>query len=188
MDLVRPVDEALRADVSVPGGKRRIERIAERAVQLDRGVHHVMHHVGEVDLGDAVLLADVHAVFGLVGDVHQHQAGDVDLAGAIGEHELHSLPVFEALAEGRALGDMLRSQIKRALGHGDIVHAVAQAPIGEPVLAHGKAHPFPAEQVFFRHDEVLDGDLGMTAAHFGIVRPVHGHRGDVTDDAVAGVG
>ena len=173
--------------MGVPGGERRIEAVAERAVELDGGVDDLVHHVGEEDLGDAVLLAQVHAVLGLVGDMHEHQAGDVEFAGAFGEHELDALAVFETLAEGGTLGDMFRGQIQRALGHGDIVHAVAQATVSKTVLAHGEAAALAAEQVFFRHDEVFDLHLGMTAAHFFIMGAMDGHGRDVADDLVAGV-
>ena len=69
---VRPVDQPLRAYLRVPFGERRILGEAERAVQLDRGVDHLVYHVGMEDLRDRVLLADVETLLGLVGNVHQH--------------------------------------------------------------------------------------------------------------------
>jgi hypothetical protein len=111
-----------------------------------------------------VFLPQVEALFGLVGDVQQHQPRDVELRRALGHHELHRLAVGQLLAEGLALGDVRRREIKRALRHSDVVHAVAQAAIGEPVLAHAKAIAFAAEQIVRRHDKVLDFDFGMAAA------------------------
>ena len=136
---------------------------AERAVQLDRGVDDVVHHVREEHFGDAVFLADVHLVFGLVRDVHQHQPRDVQLARAFGEHELHRLALVELLAERRAVGHVRGRHVERALRHRDVVHAVAQAPVRKPVLAHVEAVAFAAEQVFSRDLQVLDLDLGMAA-------------------------
>ena len=110
-----------------------------------------------------VLLPDVHALFRLVGDVQQHQPRDVELAGAFGEHELHRLAVGEQLAEGRALRHVRGRHVERALRHRDVVHAVAQPAVGEAVLAHVEAVAFAAEQIFRRHFEILDLDLGMAA-------------------------
>ncbi len=86
--------------------RMRILAEAERAVQLDRGVDHVVHHVRQIHFRDRIFLGQVHALFRLVGDVQQHQAADVELAGAFGEHELHGLAVGQQHAEGRALGHM----------------------------------------------------------------------------------
>ena len=85
MDFVGAVDQPLRADMGVPGGQRRILAVAERAVELDRGVDHLVHHVGEEDLGDGIFLPQVHALLSLVGDMQQHQARDVEFARTIGE-------------------------------------------------------------------------------------------------------
>ena len=91
--FVGTVDQPLRAHLGVPFRQRRILGKAERAVQLDRGVDHLVHHVGMEDLGDRVFLPDVLALFRLVGDVQQHQPADIEFAGAIGQHELHALAV-----------------------------------------------------------------------------------------------
>src|SRR3954454_1537510 len=77
--FVGTVDQPLRAHLRVPFGERGILAEAERAVELDRGVDHLVHHVRVVDLGDRVLLADVEAFLCLVGDVQQHQAADIEL-------------------------------------------------------------------------------------------------------------
>ena len=138
--------------------------VAERAVQLDRGVDDVVHHVREEHLRDRVLLPDVHALFRLVGDVHQHQPRDVELARAFGEHELHGLAFGEQLAEGLAVGDVRGRHVERALRHRDVVHAVTQAAVGEPMLAHVETVAFAAEQVFGRDFEVVDLDFGVAAA------------------------
>ena len=140
----------------VPGGQRRIGGITECAVQLDRRVDNFVDHIGEEDFGDAILLTNVEPVLGLVGDVHQHQTRDVELARAFRQHELNALAVFQAFAEGGALGDMRGGKIERALRHGDIVHAVTQATVSEPVLTHGKALTLAAEQILFRHNQIVD--------------------------------
>ena len=64
MYFVRPIDEALRPDVRVPGRERRIERIAERTMQLDRGVDHFVNHVRKEHFSDSVLLSQIHAILG----------------------------------------------------------------------------------------------------------------------------
>ena len=172
----------------VPGSQRRIHRIAQRAVQLDRGVHHLVHHIGEINLGDAVLVAQVEAFLRLVSDMHDHQPCDVELAGAFGEHELHALAFRQGLAEGRALGDVPDREVERALRHRDVVHAVAQAAIGEAVLAHVETVAFAAQEIFRRHFEIGDVDLGMTAAEDVAERAFRRHGLDVALDLVAGVG
>jgi hypothetical protein len=47
----------------VPFGERRILAEAERAVQLDRGVDNLVHHMRMEDLCDRVLLPDVQDLF-----------------------------------------------------------------------------------------------------------------------------
>jgi hypothetical protein len=156
-------------------------------VQLDRGVDHVVDHVRQVDLGDAVLLAHVHALLGLVGDVQEHEPRDVELARALGHHELDGLALIQLLAEGFALGDVRGGEVQRPLGHGDVVHAVTQAPVGQAMLAHVEAAPQAADDVLGRHDQILDLDLGVAAAHDVRQRALRRHGLDVALDLVAGV-
>ena len=172
----------------VPARQRRILAVAQRAVQLDGGIHHLVHHVRQEHLGDAVFLPQVHALFRLVGDVQQHQPRHVKFAGAFGEHELHALPVAQSLPERLALRHMRRRQIERALRHRHIVHAVPQPPIGQPVLPHVETIAFAAEQIFRRHHQILDLDLAVAAAHHLGKRAFDGHRLDVALDDIAGVG
>src|SRR3979409_1443534 len=54
MDLVGTVDQPLRAHLGVPFRQRRILAEAERAVELDRGVDYVMHHVRQIHFCDRV--------------------------------------------------------------------------------------------------------------------------------------
>src|SRR4051812_43355796 len=56
--LVWTVDQPLRANLRVPFGERGILREPERAVELDRGVDHLVHHVGMEDFRDRILLPD----------------------------------------------------------------------------------------------------------------------------------
>src|SRR5438067_9293837 len=187
MHFVRAVDEALRADARVPAGERRVFAVAERAVELDRGVDDLVHHVRQEDLRDRVLLPQVHALLRFVGDVQEHQPRHVQLARAIGEHPLHALALGERLAEGRALEDALRRHVERPLRHRDVVHAVTQAPVGETVLAHVEAVADAADDVLVRHDEVDDLDLRVTAAERLAETAFAGHGLDVADDLIAGV-
>ena len=83
---------------------------------------------------------------------------------------------------------MLDGQVKRPLGQGHVVHAVAQAPVGQAVLAHVEAVTLPAQEVFFRHDQVLDLDLRVAAAHDVGKRALSGHGRNVALDDVARVG
>src|SRR5689334_15042020 len=71
--FVGPVHQPLRAHLGVPLGERRILGKAERAVKLDRGVDHMMHHVREEHFRDRVLLPEVEPLLRLVGDMQQHQ-------------------------------------------------------------------------------------------------------------------
>ena len=156
-------------------------------MQLDRGVDHLVHHMRQINLGDRVFLGQVHALFRLVGDVQQHQPPDVELAGAFGEHELHRLAIGEQHAEGRAFRHMRGRHVEGALGFRDIVHAVAQAAVGEAVLAHIETVAFAAEQIVGRHFQVLDLDFGMAAGELVVMRAFDRHVLDVALDPVTGV-
>ena len=162
--------------------------VAERAVKLDGRIDHLVHHMGEEDLSDGIFLPQIHALFGLIGDVKQHQASHVELAGAVGQHPLNALTIRQQAAEGRALGDMGRGKVQSPLGHGDIVHAVTQTPIGETVLTHIEAIALAAKQVLSGNDQILDLDLGVTTAHDRGQRAVRGHGWDIANDAIAGIG
>ena len=83
---------------------------------------------------------------------------------------------------------MFGRHVERALGLGDVVHAMAQPAVGEAVLAHVEAVALAAQQVLGRDLQVLDLDLGVAAAHDVRQRTFQGHGRDVADDAVAGVG
>ncbi len=67
--------------------------IAQRAMKLDCGIDHLMHHVGEEYLGDAVFVSNVHAFFRFVSDVEQDKSGFINLRGAIREHPAHALAI-----------------------------------------------------------------------------------------------
>src|SRR5947208_846839 len=82
--------QRLRADARVPAGERRVLAVAERAVELDRRVDDLVHHVRQEDLRDGVLLTQVHALFRFVCNVQEHQPRHVQLARAVGEHPLHA--------------------------------------------------------------------------------------------------
>ena len=77
--------------------------------------------------------------------------------------------------------------VQRALRLGDVVHAVAQAAVGEAVLAHVEAVAFAAEQVVGGHFQVLDLDLGMAAGKLVVMRALDRHVLDIALDVVAGV-
>ena len=117
----------------------------------------------------------------------EHQAADVKLAGALGQHELHGLPLGQRLAERRALDDALRRHVQRPLRHADVVHAMAQTTVAEAVLAHGEAVALAADQVGVRHDQVLDLDLAVAAPAL-VLLVGSAHDRDVADDVVARVG
>ncbi len=146
-------------------------------MQLDRGVDHMMHHMRQIHFGDRVFLPEVQALFRLVGDVQQHQPPDVELGGAFGEHELHRLTVGEQHAEGRAFCYMRDRHVERALRFCDVVHAVAQAPVGEAMLAHIESVAFAAEQVVRGNLEIPDLDFGMAAVDHVGVRAFDRHVG-----------
>ena len=188
MDLIGPIHQALRANVGVPSRQGRIPGVAQGAVELDGRIHHLVHHIGEEHLGDAVFLPNIHLVLGLIGDVEQHETRDVELAGALRQHELHGLALIEALAKGAPLGDVGRRHIQGALGHGDVVHAVAKPPVGQAMLTHVEAVPLAAEEVFRGHLEILNFHLGVATPQDVGQGPFQGHGGDIPLNVVARVG
>src|ERR1700722_2244617 len=54
--LIRTVDQPLRTHLRVPFREDGVLAEAERAVELDRGVDHVVHHVRQIHLCDRILL------------------------------------------------------------------------------------------------------------------------------------
>jgi hypothetical protein len=78
--------------------------------------------------------------------------------------------------------------VEGTLSHGDVVHAVPEAPVSEPVLAHIEALALSAEQVFRRHHQVLDQNLRVPSTEDVRERPFDSHRLDVPDDLVPGIG
>ena len=123
-----------------------------------------MHHVRQEDFGDAVFVAQVHAIFCLIGNVQQHQAGLINLRCAIGHHPAHTLTVRESFAKCAAAHHMLCRKIQSTLRHGDIVHAMPQSAVGEAVLSHVEALALPAKDVFSRYSQVIDFDFRVAAA------------------------
>src|SRR5258707_1325981 len=69
----------------------------------------------------------------------------------------------------RAFRDMRDRHVERALGFRNIVHAVPQPAVSQPMLAHVEAVALAAEQIVGRHLEIPDLDFGMTAMdHVGV--------------------
>jgi len=64
---------------------------------------------------------------------------------------------------------------------------MAQAAVGQAVLAHVEAIAFAAQQVLRRDHQVLDIDLGVAAAHDVRQRAFRRHGRDIALDDVAGV-
>ena len=157
-------------------------------MELNRGVDHLVHHVRQVHFSDRVLLPQIHALFRLVGDVQQHQPADIKLARAFGEHELHRLAIGQQHAKGRSLGDMRHRHVERALGFGDVVHAMTQPAIGEAVLAHVETIAFATQEIVSRYCEIPDLDFGVAAGNPVGMRAFDRHILDVALDPVAGVG
>ena len=99
--------------------------VTQGAVQLNCCVDHLLHHVRQKHLGDAVFLTEIFTALRLVGDVQQHESCFVDLSSTVGEHPAHALTVCQALAKGMTLNHMAGRQIQCTLRHGDIVHTMA---------------------------------------------------------------
>ena len=55
VDFVRAVVDACRTGGSVHGFEREVGRVAERAVNLDRPINHVVEHLGTPELDDGDL-------------------------------------------------------------------------------------------------------------------------------------
>ena len=127
----------------------------------------------------------------LVRDVQHHQPRDVQVTRAVGEHPLDPLPVRKNLAERLPFQRMLSRHVQRPLRLGDAPHAVPQAAIAQPVLAHREPAAHLSDHVGVRNAQVPDADLGMAAGWLfpGQTRLdglVQGR--DFPDDLVAGVG
>ena len=84
--------------------------VAKRAVQLQRGIDDLVHHVGKEHLGNTVFLTQIHAFFSFVGDVQEHEASFVNLCCAVGQHPANALAVGQALTEGTRYGDDARQR------------------------------------------------------------------------------
>ena len=119
--------------------------------------------------------------------MEEHEAGHVELARAVGQHPLDALPLGELLAEGLAGRHVLDREVEGPLGQGHIVHAVPQAAVGETMLAHIEAIALAAQQVLSRDHQILDVDLGVSAAHDVRERAFQCHGRDVALDDVTGV-
>ena len=188
--LVRTVDQPLRADLRVPFRQRRILAEAERAVQLDRGVDHLVHHVGMEDLGDRVLLPEFESAFHLVRQVQNHQPGQVELLGAVRQHPLDALPIGDPLAERDPLACACRRHVKRRLSFRYAPHPVPKSTVTEAVLPHREALPEAAEDVVLGDDEIADTHLCVAhldlvaEARFGVLV----ENRDVADDLEARIG
>ena len=98
VDLVGAVGEAGPAGVLVHVGERRVGRVAERAVHLDRAVDDPAEHVGDEVLGHRHLALEVEPVVDAVGGVQHHQLGLVQLHRRVGDHPLDALLLGEQRA------------------------------------------------------------------------------------------
>ena len=166
MYLVRSIHQPLGANARVPSRQRCIVTVAQRAMQLQGGIYHLMYHVREKHLGNSVFLSEVHTPLGFISDVHQHQARLVDFSGAIRQHPAHSLPVRQALAEGGAIRNVLRCQIQSTLCHCHVMHAMTQATIGQAVLTHIEALSTSTQNVVSGNPQILDLDFRVRPAQF----------------------
>ena len=70
--LIGTVHQTLAANAGVPACQRRVVAVTQGAVQLNCCVDHLLHHVRQKHLGDAVFLTEIFTALRLVGDVQQH--------------------------------------------------------------------------------------------------------------------
>ena len=156
VDLVGAVGEAGPAGVLVHVGERRVGRVAERAVHLDRPVDDAAERVGHEVLGHRHLGLEVEPVVDPVGGVQHHQLGLVELHRRVGDHPLDALLLGQQRAVRVPVERAVDHHVERRLGLGDPAHAVGEAGRAEPVLAEQVALAAAAEHVGVGHPQVLD--------------------------------
>ena len=187
VDLVGAVGEARPAGVLEHVGERRVLRVAERAVHLDRAVDDAVERVGDEVLRHRHLALEVFLAVDLVGRVQHHELALVQLHRRVGDHPLDALLLGEQRAVRVAVERAVDHHVERDLGLRDPAHAVREARRPEPVLAEQVALAAAAEHLVVVHAQVLDADLGVAAgavhrldlAHLGpaVLREVDDERG-----------
>ena len=95
VDLVGAVREARPARLQRHARERRVERVAERAVHLDRAVDDAVQGVRDEVLRHRHLAPEVLAAVDLVGGVQDHELPLVELHRRVGDHPLDALLVGE---------------------------------------------------------------------------------------------
>jgi hypothetical protein len=123
----------------------------------------------------------------LVRDVQNHESGQIELLGAVGEHPLDALPVGHPFAERHPPAGAGSGHVKRRLGFRDTPHAVPESAVAEPVLPHRKALPDAADDAVPGHLEVANANLCVS--HRDLVSESHfrvlAEHGDVAHDLEA---
>ena len=92
-----------------------IARIAERAVQLQRGIDHLRTILAKNILAIEFSCDMSRPIFRLIGNMHQHQSRFVNFCRTIGQHELHAFAVGQFLTESFATQNIFSCHIQRPL-------------------------------------------------------------------------
>ena len=91
MDLVGAIREARPAGLSGHLGERRVVRIAERPVHLNRAIDHPVKGIRHKVLRHGNFALEVFATINAIGRVQNHELTLIDLHGGVGDHPLDAL-------------------------------------------------------------------------------------------------
>ena len=101
LDLVRPLADLEHLGVAVEAGHRRLEHVAEAAVDLDRLRRRPGRHPARLELRHGRLLLEGLARVAQRGGAVGEPAGRLELGGDVGQLELHRLELRDRLPELR---------------------------------------------------------------------------------------
>jgi hypothetical protein len=175
--LVRSIVNAPGPGRPVHAVERSVGRKAFGPVDLDGPVDHVVQHLGAGHLDGADLHPSLLTLINPVGGVQGQQPGGLNLGVGVEDHLLDELLAGQGFAEGHPAVGPITHEFEGALSLAEPTHAVEDASRSESILGDLKALASRAEQVFFRHPDVVVDDLGVSAV-------VTKDR-NITDDVVA---
>ena len=147
-------------------------------MDLDSPVDHVVQHLGAEELDQGDLFAGGSRPLGVDDPcgVQRHEARGLHLSGGVGDPVLHRLVAGQLLAEGFALQRPLAEHVEGAARLAEPAHAVVDAPWPEPSLCDQEPLAAFADEVVFRHANVLVQDFGVAVSEPLVLS---GHRRDV---------
>src|SRR5439155_22298340 len=178
VDLVGPVVEAGVAGFAVHLLEWRVCGDAERAVDLDGPVDHVVEHAGAPELDEADLDPGLTSLVHGPRRVERHHPGGLDLGCRLGHVPLDLALLRQQRAVGVARVGPLAHELEGPLRLAEPPHAVEDPPRPQPLLGDDEAVASGPEQVLPGDAHVVVPDLAVGAA--GVA-----HRRHDPDDVVA---